>query len=226
MTDGHEPGAPGIDGDGGPGRAPSAGRAPGAEGAERADDYGRTGPGAEGAPADDGNGDGSPDGPVAPVEADDPLTVAVSERDEYLDALRRLQAEFENYKKRVAKQQSEQTARAAVALVDKMLPVLDTLDMATEHVGDAESADGRALVAVAGQIRDVLSKEGLERIDPVGEEFDPTAHDAVGHMPAEDDDGATGEGSSGLEPTVAQVMRAGYRWRGTVVRPAMVMVRG
>jgi molecular chaperone GrpE len=156
---------------------------------------------------------------------DDPLALALNQRDEYLDSLRRLQAEFENYKKRVAKQQSDQVARAALSLVDKVLPVLDTLDLATLHLGDAESADGRALVAVSGQLHDVLAKEGLERIDPLGEPFDPNAHEAVGHLPAEEPDGDAEADSSG-EPVVGQVMRAGYRWRGSVVRPAMVMVRG
>lgn len=153
------------------------------------------------------------------------LKEVIAQRDEYLDSLRRLQAEFENYKKRVAKQQSDQVARAALSLVDKLLPVLDTLDLAISHIGDAESADGRALVAVSGQLRDVLSKEGLERIDPVGEVFDPTAHEAVGHAPA-DDGQSDPDGSGAGEPVVAEVMRAGYRWRGAVVRPAMVTVRG
>ena len=181
----------------------------------------------------------------------DAAAQARAERDEYLDALRRLQAEFENYKKRVVKQQSDQMARAAVSLVEKVLPVLDTLDLATEHLGDPESADGRALLAASGQLRDVLAKEGLERIDPIGEAFDPNAHEAVGQVPAdtagpsavdsaattsdagdpdtrpadaEGDD--TGAGAGSGEPLVAQVMRPGYRWRGAVVRPAMVMVRG
>jgi len=167
---------------------------------------------------------------------DDPLALALNQRDEYLDSLRRLQAEFENYKKRVVKQQADQVARAAVSLVDKVLPVLDTLDLATQHLGDADSADGRALMAVTSQLHDVLAKEGLERIDPLGEQFDPTAHEAVGHLPAEDastgtdggdSDGAAGTGlQAGAEPVVGQVMRPGYRWRGAVVRPAMVMVRG
>jgi molecular chaperone GrpE len=169
---------------------------------------------------------------------DDPLALALNQRDEYLDSLRRLQAEFENYKKRVVKQQSDQVARAAVSLVEKVLPVLDTLDLATQHLGDAESPDGRALVAVAGQLLDVLAKEGLERIDPLGEEFDPNAHEAVGHLPAEEPEPFGADPDTGVrrggdphepgsgEPVVGQVMRAGYRWRGTVVRPAMVMVRG
>jgi len=152
---------------------------------------------------------------------DDPLSLALNQRDEYLDSLRRLQAEFENYRKRVTKQQADQVARAALSLVDTLLPVLDTLDLATEHIGDAESADGRALLAVAGQLHDVLAKAGLERDDPLGETFDPNAHEAVGHLP---DDGSGPTGAD--EPVVGQVMRAGYRWRGAVVRPAMVMVRG
>jgi molecular chaperone GrpE len=169
----------------------------------------------------------------------DPVSMALAQRDEYLDSLRRLQAEFENYKKRVTKQQADQMARAALSLVEKLLPVLDTLDLATEHIGDADSADGRALVATSNQLRDVLAKEGLERLDPIGEEFDPNDHQAVGHVPA-DEGGAVGaevpDGEPpaddrapdevGVEPVVAQVMRAGYRWRGAIVRPAMVMVRG
>jgi len=164
---------------------------------------------------DDGGGDAATDA----VEAD-PLDVARAERDEYLDSLRRLQAEFENYKKRVSKQQTEQVARAAASLVDKLLPVLDAMDLATDHVGDADSAEAQALVAASGLLHGVLAKEGLERIDPAGEEFDPTAHEAVGQVPAADDSEPTTSG----EPRVAQVMRAGYRWHGTVVRPAMVMV--
>lgn len=165
------------------------------------------------------------------------VTTALAQRDEYLDSLRRLQAEFENYKKRVSKQQADQAARAAVSLVEKILPVLDTLDLAIEHMGDPGSVDGRALEAVSSQLREVLSREGLERISPIGERFDPTAHDAVGHLPAEADpeagevgaaaaSGPEGDGDADGEPVVAQVMRAGYRWKGAVLRPAMVMVRG
>jgi len=170
--------------------------------------------------------DGDPaDGEVVvDAESDvlDPLETATAQRDEYLDSLRRLQAEFENYKKRVAKQQADQVSRAAASLVDKLLPVLDALDLATDHVGDNDSDEAKALIAASGLLQGVLAKEGLERIDPVGQEFDPTAHEAVGQVPAPE--GA--EPSASGEPVVAQVMRAGYRWHGTVVRPAMVMVRG
>jgi molecular chaperone GrpE len=177
--------------------------------------------------------DARPDVLDAEAVDDDPLATALAQRDEYLDSLRRLQAEFENYRKRVSKQQSDLAARAAASLIDKLLPVLDTLDLAAEHLGDAESTDAKALVAASSLLHGVLAKEGLERIDPVGEAFDPTAHEAVGHLPAEEGDGdahaggdpgATAKTPAG--PLIDQVMRPGYRWHGTVVRPAMVMVRG
>jgi molecular chaperone GrpE len=212
----------GPEAEGGPGPRPARG----AEGAELGSDY---------LPEDDDevveaevmeDGSGSEDEVEETAAGLDPLATALVQRDEYLDSLRRLQAEFENYKKRVTKQQADQVARAAVSLVDKLLPVLDTLDLATEHLGDPGSADGRALIAVASQLHDVLNKEGLERLDPVGEAFDPNDHQAVGQLPAEESATPGGDGSAGGEPVVGQVMRAGYRWRGTVVRPAMVMVRG
>ena len=175
---------------------------------------------------DDELPDGSAVGPLGAeateVAEADPLEVAQAERDEYLDSLRRLQAEFENYKKRVLKQQTEQMTRAAASLVDKLLPVLDALDLATGHVGDTESEEAKALVAASRLLQGILAKEGLERISPQGEEFDPNAHEAVGQVPAPEGVESTASG----EPRVAQVMRAGYRWHGTVVRPAMVMVEG
>jgi molecular chaperone GrpE len=151
-----------------------------------------------------------PEGAVAqsPLEGD--LDQLRRERDEYLDALRRLQADFENYKKRMIRQQTDQLTRAAEALVEKLLPVLDTADLAVHHAGDD------AVVQLRAALSDALGREGLERIDPVGELFDPNVADAVAHEPDE-------EGSG---PTVAEVLRAGYRWKGRVIRPAMVKVRG
>ena len=96
--------------------------------------------------------------------------------------------------------------------------IIDTSGTKEETVRQA-----RALLAASSQLNDVLAKAGLERLDPVGEVFDPTAHEAVGHLP--DEEGADpAPGADG--PVVGQVMRAGYRWKGNVVRPAMVMVRG
>ena len=87
-------------------------------------------------------------------------TGGTGERDEYLDSLLRLQAEFDNYRKRVDRQQREILENAAASLVKKLLPVLDTADLALAHGG------GEDVKQVAGALFDILSKEGLERIDP------------------------------------------------------------
>lgn len=142
------------------------------------------------------------------------------ERDEYLDALRRLQADFENYKKRVDRQFEELSARGVTSLVLRLLPVLDTLDLAEEHLLADEGTDStvaeetRALVQARALLLDTLAKGGLERLGEAGEPFDPTVHDAVAHT----------EGEGG--PLVDEVLRAGYRWRDQVLRPAMVKVKG
>ena len=146
------------------------------------------------------------DGPGA-VDAD-PLLDLMRERDEYREALIRMQADFENYKKRMIKQQTDHLERAAGALVEKLLPILDTADLALAHGG------GEDVKQLSGALAGVLEREGLERIDPLGVPFDPTLHDAVAHEP----------GEGGQE--VVEVLRAGYRWKGRVLRPAMVKVRG
>ena len=141
--------------------------------------------------------------------ADDIAAIA-AERDEFRALAQRIQADFENYKKRMIKQQTEHLERAAEDLVAKLLPVLDTVDLAVAHGG------GEAVEQVWMTLTDALAKEGLERLDPKGEAFDPTRHDAVMHEPGED----------GAEPTVSEVLRAGYAWKGRVLRPAMVKVTG
>jgi molecular chaperone GrpE len=151
-----------------------------------------------------------PENGVAQAEAavQDDIARVAAERDDYLDALKRLQADFENYKKRVLKQQTEHLERAAEGLVEKLLPVLDTFDLALAH--------GEGFDQVQSQLMAALEKEGLERIDPIGKPFDPNEHDAVAHEP--------GDGGGG--PVVTDVMRNGYRWKGRLVRPAMVKVKG
>ncbi len=166
-----------------------------------------------------------PVAPVAEAEADpasdvehdleglgalDVLAATEKERDEYLDRLQRLQADFENYKKRMQRQQSETMERAGEGLATKLLPVLDTIDLAKQH------GAGEGVEQIANALLDVLTKEGLERIDPVGQPFDPNEHEAVSHEPADD----------ASEPSVSGLMRAGYRWKGRLVRAAMVTVRG
>jgi len=164
--------------------------------------------------------DPAPDGEDGAVDVDrttssvEELIVALErttgERDDYLDSLRRNQADFENYRKRVAKQSADDAWRAAESLVDKLLPVLDACDGAIQH-GAAE------VEPIFASLLGTLEREGLARIDPAGEAFDPNQHEAVLHDPAgEDDDGTV----------VSDVLRPGYSWKGRIVRPAMVKVRG
>ncbi len=157
---------------------------------------------------------------TALVEEADPREVLARERDEYLLALQRTQADFENYRKRVARLQEEQSARASGQLVEKLLPVLDALDLAEAHLNESleASEDGKALRASRAMLTDILSKEGLERVDQAEVPFDPSVHDAVAH--------SEGDGSEGGQTVVEEVLRSGYRWKGQVLRAAMVRVRG
>lgn len=128
------------------------------------------------------------------------------EREQFLDAYRRTQADFENFRKQAQRRQEEQVHRLVGGLVERLLPVLDACDAAMAH-GAAE------VEPIASALLGALEKEGLVRIDPIGEPFDPTIADAVVHEPGD-----------GGEHIVAEVMRAGYSWQGRVLRPAMVKV--
>ncbi len=144
---------------------------------------------------------------VAPEEVD-PLTALTEERDAYLDSLRRVQADFENYRKRVQREMSAARDAGAANLAGKLIDVLDTVDLALAH----DPSDSVAQIATA--LVDALSKEGLERVDAFGAAFDPELHDAVLHE----------EGDGPAE--VIEVLRSGWKWNGRVLRPAMVKVKG
>jgi len=167
------------------------------------------------------NGNGVESAPAsAPAEEADPRELLARERDEYLLALQRTQADFENYRKRIARLQEEQSARAAAYLVEKLLPVLDALDLAEAHLNDSLDVNesGKALRASRAMLMDILSKEGLERVDQAEVPFDPSVHDAVAH--------SEGDGGDGGQTMVEEVLRSGYRWKGQGLRAAMVRVRG
>lgn len=146
---------------------------------------------------------------AAAVEAD--IVAVISERDDYLDNLRRVQADFENFKKQTIRRNTDLIARAAEGLVGKLLPVLDACDAALAH----GATDVKPL---RDALLDLLGKEGLTPLWPEGEPFDPNHHEAVVHEPMGDDDEPG--------PVVTEVLRAGYLWKGRVLRPAMVKVRG
>jgi molecular chaperone GrpE len=153
----------------------------------------------------------------AAVESDlSELEQVQGERAELLDTLRRVQADFENYRKRMLREQTTQVERATERLVEELLPVLDSFDGALGSLGEADSPEAEkvrdGVVGIRAQLVAVLEKAGLERIDATGAEFDPNEHEAV----MQDD----GEG----EPHVGEVLRTGYRLKGRVLRPAMVRV--
>jgi molecular chaperone GrpE len=144
------------------------------------------------------------------------LTQIESERNEYLDTLRRVQAEFENYRKRVIKEQTALVDRATSGLVEQLLPVLDSFELALKNLDSAGSDEiesvRKGLELVYAELLGVLEKAGLSRIEAEGKPFDPNVHEAVMQ---EDGDG---------EPVVTDVLRTGYTLKGRVLRPAMVKV--
>ena len=144
------------------------------------------------------------------------LSQVESQRDEYLDTLRRVQAEFENYRKRVIKEQTALVDRATQGLVEQLLPVLDSFELALKNLDAADSDDidsvRKGVELVYAELLGVLEKAGLSRVEAEGKPFDPNVHEAV--MQEE------GEG----EPVVTDVLRTGYTLKGRVLRPAMVKV--
>ena len=132
----------------------------------------------------------------------------IRERDQFKDMALRLQADFENYRKRVTAQQTDEVERASGKLVEAMLPVLDACEAAFAH-----GVDG--VEPIWSQLMGVLQKHGLEALDLSDKPFDPSVADAVLHEPGD-----------GHEPIVTETLRTGYRWKGKVLRAAMVKVRG
>ena len=143
------------------------------------------------------------------------LTEARAQAASYLEDLKRLKAEFENYRKRMVKEQTNMIERASASVVERLLPILDNFElalMAADRTKDYESMV-RGVEMVYGELLEVLKREGLERIDSLHKPFDPELHEAVMH--------AEGEGD---EIVVLDEMRPGYKLGGRVIRPAMVKV--
>jgi molecular chaperone GrpE len=132
----------------------------------------------------------------------------MKERDEFKDIALRVQADFENYRKRAASQMGDELDRALGKLVEQLLPVLDVCEAAVAHGVEGVEQVWSSLIGA-------LQKQGLEALDLAGKPFDPALADAVMH---EDGDGS--------EPVVLEVLRTGYRWKGRVLRAAMVKVKG
>jgi molecular chaperone GrpE len=145
---------------------------------------------------------------------EDPLARAERERDEYLDLARRAQADFENYRKRAAKEAAAAGQRAKSGLVRELLPVVDNLERALMSAEDTEQHLAEGVRLVHSELIAVLERNGVEQFDPRGDRFDPSEHEALSMR---SEDGA----ESG---TVLDVVEKGYRANGGILRPARVVV--
>jgi molecular chaperone GrpE len=193
---------------------------------------------------------------VGEILRDEEVVGVMRERDELLDTLKRTMADFDNYRKRIERQSAELRDRANERMVEALLPALDAFALAREHIADSEPGpDVRALLAAASLFEDALAKEGLTKLDAQGAPFDPASHEAVEHVPADEGEQASqfgrpatpfGQRFAGVSqgaahgapsgaphapqaakgPVVIGVLRPGYVWKGRVIRPAMVRVRG
>jgi molecular chaperone GrpE len=202
-------------------------------------------PGARAAPADDAGPAAKP--PISDAEGAeeatgevardlDELVEVAAQRDEYLALAQRTQADFENYRKRVARESAAAQERGVAKFAKELLPALDNLDRALEDAGTARGASGHpakksASERVAGPQEDpllegvrlvrselnaALARMGIESFSPVGERFDPAEHEAMAQRPV---DGA----ECG---TVVEVYQPGYRLGASIIRPARVVVAG
>jgi molecular chaperone GrpE len=164
--------------------------------------------------------DGEDGGDEAEEVAEDAIAAdldkARAEAESYLDDLRRLQADFDNYRKRTLREQTARAASASQALVTRLLPVLDNFELAVSAAEQSRDFDRmlKGVEMVFGELREVLEGEGLVTIEAEGKPFDPERHEAV--IAVEQEDAEPG--------MVVDIVRTGYELRGKVLRPAMVKV--
>jgi molecular chaperone GrpE len=151
---------------------------------------------------------------AAVVEADlDELSATRKERDEYLDLAQRTKADFENFRKRSAREAEEALVRGRGQLAARLIPAIDNLERAL-MAADGESELAKGISMVQGDIAEALKAAGVEAYDPQGERFDPTWHEALSTVKAE-----------GAEPgVVIETLARGYRLGDQALRPARVVV--
>jgi molecular chaperone GrpE len=159
----------------------------------------------------------SPSAPPAEEAVEQDLDALVAEaqqeRDEYLELARRTKADFENYRKRVAADLQAAQARGKAELAREVIDAVDNLERALDAAGEGESL-GAGVEMVLSGLRETLKRHGIKAVDPKGEKFDPTAHEALSTQPMD-----------GTEPgVVVEVMQKGYRMDEQLIRPARVVV--
>jgi molecular chaperone GrpE len=148
---------------------------------------------------------------LAQVQSDlDDLT---RERDNYLALAQRTQADFENYRKRMARENAAALDRGMAKLAKELLPALDHLELALK-AADGHEDVVKGFAMVAGELQAALARVGIQAFSPQGEAFDPNEHEAMAQQPSEDAESGT----------VVEVYQSGYRINGAVLRPARVVV--
>ena len=166
-------------------------------------------------------GQADADQPQEQVERDlaQLLADAEAKRDEYLDIARRTQADFENFRKRMAAEVQAAALRGKVEVARGVVPVLDDLERALQAAGldpegDADDPLAHGVLLVFRNLRETLSRSGVEVVDPKGEKFDPNFAEALSTVQVEGTEAGV----------VVEVMQKGYRFEGLLIRPAMVVV--
>jgi len=175
--------------------------------------------------ADGKSGQHVPDSPARDADEDalrgdvDELVAVAAQRDEYLALAQRTQADFENYRKRVARESVAAQERGLIKLAHGLLPALDNLDRALAEAGGGEG-EGRDEALLEGvrlvrsELHAALARMGIESFSPQGETFDPCEHEAMAQQPV----------PGAQSGTVVEVFQPGYRLGKSIIRPARVLV--
>ncbi len=154
---------------------------------------------------------GEPSGEEDPANEEERI---VEEPEDYLALAQRIQADFENYRKRAAREAAAAGERAKSGLVRELLPIVDNLERALSSAEEGEQHLAQGVRLVHSELIAVLERNGIEQFDPAGDKFDPAEHEALS---------VRNEGEPGV---VVEVIERGYRSNGTILRPARVVVSG
>jgi molecular chaperone GrpE len=157
---------------------------------------------------------GEPSGEEDPANEQEILEQTEEASENYLELAQRIQADFENYRKRAAREAAAAGERAKSGLVRELLPVVDNLERALASAEDGEQHLAEGVRLVHSELIAVLERNGIQQFDPVGDKFDPGEHEALS---------VRNDGEPGV---VLEVVERGYRANGTVLRPARVVVSG
>jgi molecular chaperone GrpE len=155
------------------------------------------------------------EGDEAGADSDDPMAGLQADLDRFRDLALRSQADFENYKKRAAREKDDAVKYANSALLGQLVSIVDNFELglaAAKNHGD-ESPIYSGMVLVQKQLNDLLAQNGLEPVEAEGNKFDPNLHEAIAHEPSKSPEG-----------TVIRQARRGYRLKGRLLRPARVVV--